>query len=190
MPVTNNSVEIKRAPLAPPTSRTLDVGCGTKKTAGSVGLDCRPYPGVDVVHDLERFPWPLESDAFDLVVCSHIVEHMSDVGRFLKEIHRVCADGARIRIDTPHFSSLESWADPSHRQHLSLRSFEFFSAQGYLSDGSSFGVESATLTFRKALTSRLGAALFRLSPRLYEQNLCYLIPARDIKVVLIVQKHP
>ena len=47
-----------------------------------------------------------------------------------------------------------------------------------------FTVESAALTFRKALTSRIGAAFFGLSPRHYEQNVAYLFPAKDIKVVL------
>jgi SAM-dependent methyltransferase len=168
--------------------RILDVGCGASKTPGSLGIDCRAFPGVDVIHDLEVVPWPLESNAFDQVICSHIVEHVSDVGRFMSEVHRVCADGAKVHIDTPHFSSLESWRDPSHRQHLALHSFEFFCADGYLNDGAVFSIEHATLTFRKAFTSRIAAALFRLAPRHYEQNLAYILPARDIRIVLVAQK--
>jgi SAM-dependent methyltransferase len=168
--------------------RVLDVGCGSNKATGAVGIDCRQFSGVDVVHDLEQTPWPLAADSFDEVICSHVIEHMSDVGRFLKEVHRVCAPGARVRIATPHFSSLDSWLDPSHRQHLALGSFAFYCADGYLNDGAVFRVEDATLTFRKALTSRLGALLFRLSPRHYEQNLAYLFPAREIRVVLSAVK--
>lgn len=168
--------------------RILDVGCGTKKTPGSLGVDWHPFPGVDVVHDLTVTPWPFDADAFDLVICSHIIEHVPDIPRFLEEVHRIGAPGAEVRIDTPHFSSLESWADPTHRQHLTLRSFDFFTEDGYLTGGAVFAVESATLTFRKAVTSRIGAALYRLSPRRYEQNLAYLIPARDIKVRLRVLK--
>jgi SAM-dependent methyltransferase len=167
----------------------LDIGCGANKAPGSVGIDCRAFPGVDIIHDLEVMPWPLEADAFDLVSCSHVVEHVSDIPRFLREVHRVCADGATVKIDTPHFSSLDSWTDPSHRQHLALRSFDFFCADGYLNDGAVFTVESAALTFRKALTSRIGAWLYRLAPRHYEQNAAYLFPARDIKVVLVAVKN-
>ncbi|HXQ20210.1 MAG TPA: methyltransferase domain-containing protein [Candidatus Acidoferrales bacterium] len=170
--------------------RILDVGCGHRKATDSIGIDVRRYPGVDIVHDLEVFPWPLESDRFDLVICSHIIEHIHNVPRFLKEIHRLCTDGADVRIDTPHFSSLDSWTDPSHRQHLALHSFDFFVADGYLNNGAVFEVVQATLTFRKALTSRLGALLFRWSPRRYEQNLAYLLPARDIKVALRAVKGP
>ncbi len=168
---------------APP-SRILDVGCGSNKMPGSIGIDCRPFAGVDVVHDLESIPWPFAADSFDLLVCTHVIEHMSDVGRFLREIHRISADGAEIRIATPHFSSLDSWLDPSHRQHLALESFGFFCADGYLNDGAVFRVRSSELTFRKALSSRLGAAMARWSPRLYEQNFAYLLPAREIRAVL------
>lgn len=172
----------------PASARTLDVGCGPNKTPGSFGVDRRRYPGVDLVHDLESTPWPLDSNAFARVVCSHIIEHVSDVSSFLREVHRVGIDGAEVCIDTPHFSSLDSWTDPTHRQHLSLRSFDLYADSGYLGQGSVFRVESATLTFRRALSSRLGVLLFRLSSRLYEQNLAYLLPAKDIRVVLRVVK--
>lgn len=153
-------------------------------------MDCRPFPGVDILHDAELLPWPIEADSFDAVMLSHIIEHLSDVGRCLREVHRVARHGATVHIQTPHFSSLESWRDPSHRHHLALHSFEFFTGEGYLRDGVLFEVASATLTFRKALLSRLGALLFRLSPRHYEQNLAYLLPARDVQVVLRVVKRP
>ena len=169
-------------------TRILDVGCGTKKAAGAVGIDRRAVTGVDVVHDLEEHPWPFADSSFDRILCVHVVEHVTDIPRFLREVHRVAAPGARVYIETPHFSSLESWADPSHRHHLSTGSFEFFTAGGYLSDGAPFRIESVTLSFRKALTSRLGRLLYRLSPRHYEQNLAYLFPARDIRANLVVVK--
>jgi len=170
------------------TLRVLDVGCGDKKAAGAVGIDCRPLPGVDLIHDLDQYPWPVADESFDRILCIHVVEHVADIPRFLREIHRIAAPGARLHIETPHFSSLESWTDPSHRHHLSTRSFEFFTADGYLNQGAVFRVEQVTLTFRKALVSQLGQLLFRLSSRLYEQNLAYVLPARDIHADLVVVK--
>ncbi len=44
--------------------KSLDLGCGPRgKLAGSVGLDMRPAPHVDVVHDLNdtRCPSPTTS---------------------------------------------------------------------------------------------------------------------------------
>lgn len=168
--------------------RTLDVGCGANKAPGAVGIDRRSLPSIDIVHDLDAYPWPLPADSFDLILCRQIIEHVADVPRFLHEIHRVAAPGAKVRIETPHFSSLDSWTDPSHRHHLSTRSFDFFTADGYLHDGAVFRIERVALTFRKALTSRLGQFLYRRWPRRYEQNLAYLLPARDINADLVVVK--
>jgi SAM-dependent methyltransferase len=169
-------------------ARILDIGCGERKAPGALGIDCRALPTVDIVHDLDAFPWPFRDGTFELIICSHILEHVADVGRFLREVHRIAAANARVRIETPHFSSLDSWTDPSHRHHLSTHSFDFFTSDGYLNQGAIFHVERVTLTFRKALSSRLGAFLFRHWPRHYEQNLAYLIPARDIHAELIVLK--
>ena len=40
--------------------RVLDVGCGSKKYPGAVGLDLSADTDADVVHDLDAFPYPLE----------------------------------------------------------------------------------------------------------------------------------
>jgi hypothetical protein len=55
----------------------LDLGCGENKRHGFVGMDKRKLKGVDIVHDLEIFPYPLESESCLSIVGSHIVEHIS-----------------------------------------------------------------------------------------------------------------
>jgi len=173
---------------AAPALRVLDVGCGDKKTPNAVGIDHRALPGVDVVHDLDHMPWPLPDSAFDLIVCSHIIEHVADIPRFLRQVHRVGAPRARVRIETPHFSCLDSWTDPSHLHHLSSLSFNFFTENGYLSDGAVFRLERVGLTFRSSLTSQLGRLLFRRWPKQYEQSMAYMFPAMNIQAELVVVK--
>ncbi len=167
--------------------KILDLGCGPNKHPGSFGVDRRPYPGVDLVHDLDETPWPLPSDTFERVICSHIVEHVADIAAFFREVHRVAKNGAEVWIRTPHFSSVESWRDPGHRHHLALRSFDFFADPDTL-EGAVFRVRRATLTFRKAVTSQIASLFYRLWPRAYEQNLAFVLPARDIDAVLVVEK--
>jgi SAM-dependent methyltransferase len=55
----------------------LDIGCGANK-AGSdyIGLDMRPLEGVDIVHDVLDFPWPLPDESVIRAICSHLVEHI------------------------------------------------------------------------------------------------------------------
>ena len=64
----------------------LDVGCGGNKRPGWVGLDIRPLPGVDIVHDIEDFPWPLPDDCARVIQLSHIIEHIPPVGYRLEVI--------------------------------------------------------------------------------------------------------
>jgi predicted SAM-dependent methyltransferase len=53
----------------------LDLACGQSKTEGYFGVDIAPGDTVDAVVDLEQFPWPIESDSAEDIVCSHYVEH-------------------------------------------------------------------------------------------------------------------
>lgn len=53
----------------------LDLACGKNKTEGYYGCDKVAMEGVDAVVDLEQFPWPIESDSAEDIVCNHYVEH-------------------------------------------------------------------------------------------------------------------
>lgn len=55
----------------------LDVGCGANKHQGFIGMDYREMPGVDIVHNLEQFPFPLPDESVTLAVSSHVVEHLN-----------------------------------------------------------------------------------------------------------------
>lgn len=55
----------------------LDIGCGASKNVGFIGMDYRPLPGVDIVHDVELFPWPLPDESVVVAVASHLVEHIN-----------------------------------------------------------------------------------------------------------------
>lgn len=56
--------------------------------------------------DIRRFP--LRSDRADLVVCSEVLEHVSEAGDCLKEIHRILKPGGFLILTTPQpFSLLE-----------------------------------------------------------------------------------
>ena len=108
----------------------LDVGCGKRKIEpDSVGIDSSPQSAADVIWDLDQFPWPLESNRFTRIHMSHIIEHLHDVMRAMAEVHRVAQDCADVFIITPHFSSHNSYTDPTHKRHLAAGSFAYFTGQ-------------------------------------------------------------
>ena len=81
--------------------KILDVGCGTNKTEGAVGLDNNPRTGADVIHDLGEIPYPFPDNEFDLVVSNHVVEHVPDGMSFLGELHRVPSPACTSRLLPP-----------------------------------------------------------------------------------------
>ena len=68
-------------------TKILDVGCGANKMEGAIGLDNNPRTNADVIHDLGELPYPFPDNEFDLVVSSHVVEHVPDlIGRTTRRI--------------------------------------------------------------------------------------------------------
>lgn len=96
----------------------LDLGCGAAKQNGFVGLDNRKLPGVDIVQNLEKFPWPLPDECASLAIASHLVEHINPHGgvfiRFMDEVWRVLKYGGQFMISTPYAGSSGYWQDPTH----------------------------------------------------------------------------
>ena len=76
-------------------SEILDIGCGTRKVDPSaVGMDRAAAPGVDVVWDLDQYPWPLAADLFSRIHMSHVIEHVADAMRLLFGSTRHVIEGA------------------------------------------------------------------------------------------------
>ena len=106
--------------------KILDVGCGTNKYEGAIGLDINPRTGADVIHDLGVFPYPFEDNEFELIVSRHVIEHVPDVLGFVDELYRIAAPGARIEIVAPHYTNPDWASDPTHRNHLNSYTFTSF----------------------------------------------------------------
>lgn len=100
--------------------RVADLGCrdgaylsfaaaGAGGCPGSVGLDvdaravaaCRAR-GLDArQHDLNRLPLPLSDGAFDVVLLSHVLEHVHAPLYLLRECSRILRPGGRLIVGLP-----------------------------------------------------------------------------------------
>ena len=170
--------------------KILDIGCGSDKYPGAFGIDIYPYEGVDQVVNVNEYPWELADNSFDKVVCSHIIEHIDDMTAFLREIHRITKPSGKVYIETPHFSSICSWSDPTHKAHLSSNWYEVATKDGYLSSQTgTFELISSEVTFGKSLRYWWPKLLIRLRGTFYwEKKYAFIYPARDIKTWLTVKK--
>jgi SAM-dependent methyltransferase len=104
----------------------LDVGCGTRKLPGFLGIDSLAGPEVDVVHDLDFCPWPFAENSFSRIVCRHSLGHLDDIVAVVEELHRITAPGGIIEIVAPHFSSDNFFTDVTHRRAFGYRSMDYF----------------------------------------------------------------
>jgi SAM-dependent methyltransferase len=84
------------------TGLKIDIGCGSAKREGFIGIDYVASPDVDHVVDVVREPLPFADNSVSYVHSAHVFEHIPDPYFLVSEIGRVCADGARIEIITPY----------------------------------------------------------------------------------------
>jgi SAM-dependent methyltransferase len=145
----NDLPETSRVTFSP-TLRVLDIGCGSKKLPGAVGVDLFEMPGVDVVHDLNRRPWPFGDSTFDCVVFRHALNNLRHVEGALAEAHRLCVHGGTIEILAPHGLSDNYFTDPTHRFPLDWSTLERFCAPGPGGTPALFELRGRRLSFVQA----------------------------------------
>jgi SAM-dependent methyltransferase len=110
----------------------LDLGCGVGKKEGFFGVDISPESHADLVLDLRTTPWPWADGSVAEIHCAHFFEHLdaNERIRFLGEVHRILAPGAKATIRVPHARSDGAVQDPTHAwPPLVEKSFAYFSRE-------------------------------------------------------------
>ncbi|MDR1287361.1 MAG: class I SAM-dependent methyltransferase [Treponema sp.] len=106
----------------PSAPRVLDVGCATGALLEKLrdrgwavcGLEISPSAGYarDArALDVRSLPLEksgLEDGSFDVVLASHLIEHLNDPAIFIRGAARVLAPGGRLFITTPNISGLQA----------------------------------------------------------------------------------
>jgi len=103
----------------------IDLGCGAAKREGFIGLDSVNIPGVDHVIDLTKDTFPFADDTVDEVFSSHFLEHIGYSEHLLREISRVCKDGARLEFWTPYAFSNDAFLF-GHKSYLTEQQWMHF----------------------------------------------------------------
>jgi SAM-dependent methyltransferase len=169
--------------------RVLDVGCGSKKHAGAIGIDRSADTDADVVHDLDLVPWPLDDGSFDEILLQDVMEHLRDPYAVFAELHRVARPGARVQLRTPHFSSALAYSDPTHVHFFSAAAIRALAEPGF-AHYSAARFRVVRLTLDLWLPFRLigiGALANRWTDT-YEKYLAFRFPAMNIRAEFEVVK--
>lgn len=163
------------------THRVLHMGPGVEESFG-VKIDNIARVKPDVLADLNRPPYPFKDSSFDAAYAFSVVEHVDNFFGMFGELHRILKPGGFVALLTPHFSNEGSYIDPSHRLHLSIRSFDYFiegadlfASYGFYSN-TRFKIRERLLMIERPWNHIPGLqrAINRASS-FYERHLCYMI---------------
>ena len=103
----------------------LDVGSGAFNQNGWVGMDLVEFPGVDIVWDITKHPYPLPDECCIQILASHILEHIPPVVyidgvthfqliEIMDEFWRIMKPDGTLAIAYPHGNSQGYLKDPTH----------------------------------------------------------------------------
>jgi len=166
----------------------LDIGTGSGIVASYLSSRTRSLHSVDTVDervardfdftrvDDERLPFG--DSSFDIVVSNHVIEHVHDKERHLREIHRVLRPGGiaylampnRLSIVEPHFHlPLLSW--------LPRRAADWFVQ--LTGKGTQYDVDPLTFSELQALASAASLEVQDLSREFAARRIAHAIGLRQ-----------
>jgi len=94
----------------------LNLGCGSNHKIDYLNVD--KFEPADFLCDLEIGVWPWISDTVDEMLFNHSLEHMGQTPEnfafIIRELYRVCKNGAIIQINVPHPRHDDFINDPTH----------------------------------------------------------------------------
>jgi SAM-dependent methyltransferase len=169
----------------------LNIGCGKYPLKGYLNLDIVKLPGVDVVHSLDKYPWPFKNNQFQEVNARHVLEHLESGLKPMEEIWRISKNKAEINIEVPLAPGPQAFVDPTHKQFYTFLTFDYFLDEkpemNYYTKAR-FSMTSRHLIFG----NKLFTWLFNVSESMQKFHFVFLsniIPAHAMQVKLIVKKN-
>jgi len=155
------------------------LGSGLKKRTDAVNVDLVEATSPDVVHNLNVTPWPFPENRFSEVLAFDVFEHLDNIVSVMEEVHRVCSDGAILKVTVPHFSCANAFTDPTHRHYFGAFSLDYFTDNSELSFYSTrrFQLRASTLVFYPSCSNRIVGHLANKYKHSYERRWAWLFPA-------------
>lgn len=174
----------------------LNIGCGKVIKPGYTNVDIIKGEGVDMIHDLDKTPYPFKDNSADEIIANDIIEHLHYPEGMVRECHRIAKPGAKVYIVTSHFASPCAWRDITHRQTYSYFSFCTYERNLRWSGLNSLEVHNNDVKFDVRAHIQFGKLLrlfgfewlFNKMPEIYESYFCYILTPRKVDFELRVVK--
>jgi len=105
----------------------IDIGGGLFPRAGYTTID---QEDADIICNLDE-GIPLEDNTVGVLNASHVIEHLKDPIKTMREIHRVLAHGGWAFIEVPSTDGRGAWQDPTHVSYWNENSFWYYTKQSH-----------------------------------------------------------
>ncbi len=105
----------------------VDIGGGLFPRAGYTTID---QEDADIICNLED-GIPLKDNSVGVLNASHVIEHLKDPIKTMREIHRVLANGGWAFIEVPSTDGRGAWQDPTHVSYWNENSFWYYTKQSH-----------------------------------------------------------
>ncbi|MBE1441141.1 methyltransferase domain-containing protein [Paenibacillus sp. OAS669] len=106
----------------------IDLGCGTQKNPGFIGIDKKDGPGVDIVCDILQ-GIPLPDDSADCLFAVHSLPYIDPLLDTMKEIYRICKHKAIVCIVAPYAHTYFHAANPHYKSWFNEYSPFYFTGR-------------------------------------------------------------
>ena len=167
--------------------KKLNLGCGNNLKKGWINLDYNPQYSPEVIHNLDKFPYPFKNQEFDVIYCSHILEHVEDFFKTMEELFRILKREGVLHIRVPHFSNGMGYSDLTHKRFFGWNTFEYY-IKGYYNKEFGFKIIEQRYNWlgeKRKVGNLLLSWFFNIMPKqFYERFLCWIFPVGEIQLVL------
>lgn len=172
--------------------KVLDIGCGSNKVKGALGMDFNANLDADIIHDLNLFPYPLNDDEFDHIYISNTLFLLNNPIKIMEEVYRVLKLGGGVTVIQPYFRSVFNFIDPYVKNFGTAHSFAFYDPDDpifirYQYTKAKFKTISISFDdgLKKRLITQFVVWFANKYPRRYELYLSHLYPLTKITYKLI-----
>ncbi len=168
----------------------LNIGCGNVIKKGYGNLDFINGKNVDKVHNLNKFPYPFRDKQFKEITASHIIEHLNDLPKTMKELYRILSKGGILKITVPHFSYP---SNAFHKIYFCSFDFSYFIKSANSTSKETFPMFKSCKTkirFMKGIrfwnyAIEMAVNCSDLIRAIYEHSFAYIFPAFTIEAELM-----
>ncbi len=137
------------------TIRRLNLGAGLDIRKGYEHHDYKKFEGIDYVFDLEKYPYPIKLNTYDVILANHIVEHISNIFDLFNELHRITKPNGLIKIEVPHYSVNFAFTQIDHKHYFGLDSLSILEPSDFQNKTKPFKIISQRILFRGEKSSKI-----------------------------------